>query len=53
MPFSLSLKSLIRLQKRQFSEGKKKNELVGPLILLIYFWGMEILFFFLFFWNPF
>ena len=48
MPFSLSLKSLIRLQKRQFSEGKKKNELVGPLILLFYFWGMEFLFFFLF-----
>lgn len=48
MPNSLSLKSLIRLQKRQFSKRKENMELVGPLILLTYFWAMEILLYFLF-----
>lgn len=48
MPNSLSLKSLIRLQKRQFSQKKGNLELVGPLILLVYFWAMEIMLYFLF-----
>ena len=47
MPFSLSLKSLIRLQKRQFLAGKTKRDLIGALIMLAYMWGLEILTFFL------
>ena len=47
MPFSLSLKSLIRLQKRQSLAGKTKRDLIGPLIMLAYMWGLEILTFFL------
>ena len=43
MPFSLSLKSLIRLQKRQFSTGKTKRDLAGPIFLLAYIWGVAIL----------
>ena len=46
MPFSLSLKSLIRLQKRQFSTGKTKRDMIGPLIMLIYMWGIEIVVYF-------
>lgn len=46
MPFSLSLKSLIRLQKRQFLAGKTKRDLIGPLIMLVYMWGLEIVVFF-------
>ena len=47
MPFSLSLKSLIRLQKRQFSTGKTKRDLAGPIFLLAYTWGVAILIYFL------
>ena len=47
MPFSLSLKSLIRLQKRQFLAGKMKRDLAGPIFLLAYMWGVAILIFFL------
>lgn len=43
MPFSLSLKSLIRLQKRQFLAGKTKRDLAGPIFLFAYFWGVAIL----------
>ena len=43
MAYSLSLKSLIRLQRRQLSAGKKKRDLVGPIILLIYTWGLAII----------
>jgi ABC-type antimicrobial peptide transport system permease subunit len=46
MPFSLSLKSLIRLQKRQLLAGKTKRDLIGPLIMLVYMWGLEIVVFF-------
>jgi len=35
MPFSLSLKSLIRLQKRQLLAGRTKRDLIGPLIMLV------------------
>ena len=48
MPYTLSLKSLIRLQRRQFSAGKKKRDLIGPIVLLVYFWVLEIVFYFLF-----
>ena len=48
MPYTLSLKSLIRLQRRQFSAGKKKRDLIGLIVLLIYFWVLEIVFYFLF-----
>lgn len=47
MPYSLSLKSLIRLQKRQFSAGKKKRDLIGPIVMLVYFWVLEIVLYFL------
>ena len=46
MPFSLSLKSLIRLQKRQLLAGKTKRDLIGPLIMLVYMWGLEIIVYF-------
>ena len=46
MPFSLSLKSLIRLQKRQLLAGKTKRDLIGPLIMLVYMWGVEIVVYF-------
>ena len=48
MPYTFSLKSLIRLQRRQFSAGKKKRDLIGLIVLLIYFWVLEIVFYFLF-----
>ena len=35
MPFSLSLKSLLRLQKRQLLAGRTKRDLIGPLIMLV------------------
>ena len=38
------MKSLIRLQKRQLSRGKMNKERAGLLFLILYFWGMEILF---------
>ena len=47
MPYSLSLKSLIRLQRRQFSVGKKMRDLIGWIILLIYTWGLAILLYFM------
>lgn len=48
MPYTLSLKSLIRLQRHQFSAGKKKRDLIGLIVLLIYFWVLEIVSYFLF-----
>ena len=47
MPYSLSLKSLIRLQRRQSSVGKKMRELIGWIIVLIYIWGLAILIYFM------
>ena len=44
MSRSISLKSLIRLQKRQLSRGKMNKERAGLIFLILYFWGMEILF---------
>jgi len=38
------LKSLIRLQKRQLSRGRIKKERGGLILLILYSWGMEILF---------
>jgi ABC-type multidrug transport system ATPase subunit len=35
MPFSLSLKSLIRLQNRQLLAWRTKRDLIGPLIMLV------------------
>ena len=46
MPFPLSLKSLIRLQKHQLFAGKTKRDLIGPLIMLVYMWGLEIVVYF-------
>lgn len=48
MPYSLSLKSLSQLRWRQLIRGKKKRDLVGPIVLLVYFWGLEVLFFIMF-----
>ena len=47
MPYSLSLKSLIRLQRRQLSVGRMKRELIGWIIMLIYTWGLAILLYFM------
>jgi len=47
MQHSLSLKSLIRLQRRQSSVGKKMRELIGWIIVLIYIWGLDILLYFM------
>lgn len=47
MPNSLSLKSLIRLQRRQFTVGQKRTALVGPVILVAYLWVIEFLLIFL------
>ena len=47
MPYSLSLKSLIRLQRRQLSVGKKMRDLIGWIILLLYTWGMAIILYFM------
>ena len=43
MPSSISMKSLSRLQFRQFSRGKKGRDLIGPAILIAYFWIIEII----------
>lgn len=47
MPYSLSFKSLARLKFRQFFRGKTKRDLIGLIVLLVYFWGVVILSFFL------
>ena len=47
MPYTLSLTSLIRLQKHQISVGKPKGYWVGPLILLVYLWVLEIIIYFI------
>ena len=44
MPSSLSLNTLIRLQKRQFSRRNFKKEQAGLIFLVVYFWMIEILF---------
>ena len=47
MPYNLSFKSLAQLQFRQFFRGKTKRDLVGVIIMLVYFWGVAILTYFL------
>jgi len=36
------MKSLSRLQLRQFFRGKKGRDLIGPAILILYFWIIEL-----------
>ena len=40
---SISMKSLSRLQFRQFFRGKKGRDLLAPAIIIIYFWLIEII----------
>ena len=42
MVSSISMKSLSRLQFRQFFRGKKGRDMLGPAILVVYFWILEI-----------
>lgn len=46
MTSSISMKSLSRLQFRQFFRGKKGRDLLGPAILVLYFWILEFIVFF-------
>ena len=39
------MKSLARLQFRQFSRGKKGRDLIGPALIIAYFWIIEIIIF--------
>lgn len=45
MASSISMKSLRRLQFRQMFRGKKGRDLVGPAILILYFWIIELIVF--------
>ena len=46
MNHSISMKSLSRLQFRQFFRGKKGRDLIGPAILVIYLWLIEFIVYF-------
>lgn len=45
---NIQLSSLIRLQFRQLKREKKKNNLSGRIVSIIYFWVMEFFLFFIF-----
>ena len=43
MSSSISMKSLARLQFRQFFRGKKGRDLIGPAFIIFYFWLLALI----------